>query len=245
MKKNKKLALILMLLALAFALCACAGGGEKAASTENKTTAEIPTVLNQGEYVLYQNIFYNDYGVRYEGTETEKQGVFTVVQDAYTNVKRYYVWGYLDNTKCCDWQWEFVPGNAKNLPAPGSLVKVKGTFTASEDALDGYWITGASVETLQQYTGDSAEVNMLAMSDTLERVQITNINNRSQSFEGKSFIAYGRVANAATLQDPYYDGSWNIPFTTHEAVPAIGTTILLKGVVQSGVLANCSVTSLD
>ena len=45
------------------------------------------------------------------------------------------------------------------------------------------------------------------------------------------------------LQDPYYDGSWQIPFSSEQESPAIGSNVILKGTVGSdGTLAAGSIT---
>ena len=240
----KRLTLLALLCAVLLACTACGDNN----SAEVSTTSELPVVLNQGEYVLYQNIFYNDYGSRYDGTEVTKQGVFATIYDAYRNVTRYYVWGYLDNTKCCDWQWEIKVKNTNNLPANGSLVSVKGTFASSDDALDGYWITDPQITVKTKYENPAAaDLDMCTMSDTLERVQVINIINRFEAFEGKSFSAYGRILSMTMLQDPYYDGSWQIPFTPKAGtqMPAIGATVELRGTVTGGKLTDSTLKVID
>ena len=241
---NAKKALVLLFLLVAALLCSgCSDGGSKDAAA---TISEIPKVLNQAEYVLYQNVFQNDYGTQINGTMVSKSGVFAIIQDAFNNRTRYYVWGYLDNTLCCDWQWEFVPTNTKNLPAPGSLITVTGEFEQNEDALDNYWIKDANLTLDRQYTGPQFELNMQAMSDTLERVQLLNVMYRQESFEGKTFAAYGRIAASNNLEDPYY-GAWQIPFSTlrEGAVPAIGTNVVLTGKVTLGLLGEAQITVTD
>lgn len=238
----KKLRMALALALTALLLSGCGGteaGADKKAAGK---TDKVPEVLNQTEYLLYENIFFNDYGPQYEGKETSKRGVFAIIQDAYNHRTRYYVWGYLDNTKCCDWQWEIVPKDEAALPPPGSLVTVKGVFRADEAALDGYWITDAAVETETEYTGAQEEINMLAMSCTLERVQMSNILYQSEAFEGKPFIAYGRIAGAGLLEDPYYNGSWQIPFSPSADAPAIGTMVSLRGRVKEAALSDCALS---
>ena len=244
MMNGKKIAFALLLLS-AVLLCTACGESAATANSGVPTSTEIPAILNQAEYVLYQNIFYNDYGPQYDGKEVTKTGIFTSIYDAFNGVNRYYVWGYLDNTRCCDWQWEIKVEDAKNLPANGSVVSVRGTFASSQDALDGYWITNPTIDVQTIFVGEACELNMLTMSDTLERVQIMNILYRSEAFEGKQFSAYGRVLSADTLQDPYYDGSWQIPFSVPGELPAIGTTVSLRGKVVSGALEAASLTKLD
>ena len=241
--KYKKTLSIAMLFSVVL-LCTACSGGNASGSADVSTTSEIPVVLNQAEYVLYQNIFYNDYGAQYQNIPVTKNGVFAVVQDAFNNRDRYYVWGYLDNTMCCDWQWEIVPRDTMSLPPTGSLVTVSGIFTADEQALDDYWILDAEVTTVTQYAGAGADLNMLAMSDTLERVQMLNILYRQEAFEGKSFTAYGRIAGPNLLEDPYYDNSWQIPYASADSAEAlaIGTNVVCSGKVTSGMLGECKVT---
>ena len=210
------------------------------------TIDRVPDIINQAEYLLYKNIFQNGYAGQYVNKETTKQGVYTKIRDAYNNVERYYVWGYLDNTRCYDWQWEFKPTDVQSLPAPGSIVLVSGTFTASADALDDYWITNPQVETLSVYTGEACELNMYTMSGTLERVQMYNIIGRPEAFEGIQFLAYGRVASQTLLEDPYYNGSWQVSFKAEEiSLPAFGTTVLVQGTVRDGVLNVSSLKTLN
>ena len=236
---NKKvISLLLFLLASLLLLSSC--GSDNSSSTSPaaaaETTETIPVVLNQAEYVLSQNIFYNDYMAEYDGKATTKEGVFAVIQDAYSNVTRYYVWGYLDQTMCCDWQWEFIPKEPDKLPTPGSRIKVTGTYQINDNALDELWIVDANVETLVTYTGEQVELNMLTMSDTLERVQLASMFTKPEQFKDKEYIVYARVVSDSLLQDPYYDGSWQIPYETKETMPAIGTIVVLKGVYRDEVM---------
>ena len=245
MKNNNKVVFLALLLAIILLCSACSSDSGSAA--EKETVTEVPVILNQAEYVLYQNIFYNNYGPQYENMPVTKNGVFAVIQDAWAGKARYYVWGYLDNTQCCDWQWEFVPKDTKNLPPVGSLITVSGTFAKEEAALDGYWIKDADVGVVKTYAGATAELHMLAMSDTLERVQLLNIMYWPEAFEGKAFTAYGRIAGPGVLQDPYYDGSWEIPFSSASDLSAlaIGTSVTLNGKVSAGTLGDCAVTIMQ
>ncbi len=240
----KKLCMALSLLLTALLLSGCGGVDANPGRPAANTTDKVPEVLNQAEYLLYQNIFYNDYGPQYEGKEVTKRGVLAKIRDAFNDRVRYYVWGYLDNTKCCDWQWEIVPTDENSLPPMGSLVTAKGIFRGDQAALDGYWITDVTVETETGYAGPQEEINMLVMSCTLERVQMFNILYRPQAFEGKAFIVYGRIAGTNRLEDPYYNGSWQIPFSSGSACPAIGTMVELHGRVEDAALSECTLTVL-
>ena len=125
----KKLTALMLSLLLLLSLAACKDAADPASSGNSPASAgnsaadpgaaseapgsaaagEMPTVLDQNEYVLYQNIFFNDAADDYLGKEYTKQGTLTRLYDAFSQKTRYYVWGYMDATKCCDWQWEFVP----------------------------------------------------------------------------------------------------------------------------------------
>ena len=248
----KRFRILVSILLAAFMLLICCGceSGKSSGETEANETPEStskarPDIISQDEYVLYQNIFYNDYAKSFDGKKVKKVGIFATLHDAYNNVDRYYVWGYYDNTKCCDWQWEFEPKEGQKLPPDGSLVTVEGTFVYDTKALDKYWIKNASVKTKTVYTGASYDVNMYLMSDTLERVQIINIQRWPDYFKGKTFSAYGRIKSINKLQDPYFNESWEINFTWTGDVPAIGTMVLLTGTVQNGALNAESLQSID
>ena len=237
---------IIMVLCTVFVFAGCGGAQSQstaqAAESAPDSIDAVPVILDQNEYLLYQNVFYNDYGDQYVGKAVSKEGVFTTLYDSYSQKVRYYVWGYLDNTRCCDWQWEIVPASTNPLPPIGSLIRVTGTFTNDENALDGYWITDAVISTVSKYTGNTNQIEMDTMSGTLERVQIANIVGYPGDYEGKTFSAYGRVEDIGMLQDPYYDGSWQIPFSVKGDMPAIGATVHLEGTITDCTLSNCEVS---
>ena len=224
-----------------------AGPSPLAPTQQNEAAAQSapPTVLTPSEYVLYTNIFYNKTGDDYVGQSFTKSGTLARVEDAFNGRTRWYVWGYKDATKCCDWQWEFVPKDESALPEIGSLVEVSGTFAASEDALDGYWLEDAGVAAKTAYAPPKADYVLTVMSDTLERVQILNMQYFSDQFEGKSVRAYGRISAPGVLEDPYYDGSWTQKFASDDELPAIGTTVILQGTWHDGVIEDCSITPTE
>ena len=239
---KRSLCLLLALLML----CGCGKTASTAPeSTEPAESDALPEVYSQDEYMLYQNVFYGDYGPDAAGKPVEKQGAYATIYDAFNQRQRYYVWGYYDKTKCCDWQWEFVPEDPAALPAPGSMIRVTGTFAASEDALDGYWIEPAQCSVEGIYTGAEAELNMAVMSCTLERVQMYNIMYKPESFEGRSFTAYGRLTAEGMLQDPYYDGSWQIACQQNGGSADPERLYLLGGTVEGGALKAQSMENLE
>ncbi len=232
---KKWFALILTALLL-LSLCAC---GSKKEPADDGT---MPTVLNTAEYVLYQNIFFNKTGDDYIGQRFTKEGTFTIIHDSFNDTTRYYVWGYNDETRCCDWQWEFVPASADQLPAQGSLVEVEGTWERSDEALDGYWMVNAEITVEKAYVPAQADMLLTTMSDTLERVQLINMQQYADEYEGKTVQCYGRVASDSAIEDPYYDGSWQQPVSSSEPLGAIGTMVIANGVFNGGVISDCTLT---
>lgn len=241
MKKSGTILSIILTVSILLLLvgCSASSGGDVEKSSERQGP------VNQTEYVLYENVFYKGYAKNFDGKSVNKVGVFAILHDAYNDVDRYYVWGYKDQTKCCDWQWEFVPKKGQKLPAVGSLVTVKGTFVSDDGALDKYWIKDAKVTTNTIYTGPTYDVNMYVMSDTLERVQLINVNQFPDYFKDQTFSAYGRVKTMTSFQDPYYDGSWYYEFNYDGSVPAIGKMILLTGTLTDGSLVINTLEQID
>ncbi|MBE6686816.1 MAG: hypothetical protein E7591_06235 [Ruminococcaceae bacterium] len=241
----KKCLLILLSALLIISLVSC---GEK---DSQKSDAETPgkvtdtdiveTVLNPMEYTLYQNIFYNDMAADYEGVTVTKEGIFAVIQDKFSDKLRYYVWGYSDNTLCCDWQWEFVPKDISVLPEPGSKIKVTGTLTASDDALDGHWFTEGEVAVMTNYTQNGGNYDLTTMSPTLARVQLVNIMNFPEEVNEEKIAVYGRIMAGNMIQHPYYDNSWSVPLESKDALPAAGTYVTINGVFSGTTTENSKI----
>lgn len=212
-------------------------------SQQEKTVAStgdgMPTVVNTAEYTLYQNIFFNEMKADYNGTDAVKEGTFATIYDAFNDVTRYYVWGYNDQTKCCDWQWELKLDDTTDLPTNGSLVKVTGVYEENEDALDGFWIIHPQIIVQTAFAGRNFDIDMQAMDDTLERVQSINITSKKEAFEGKTVCGYGRIQNENTIKDPYYDNSWTIGISGDFELPAFGTLVLVSGTIRDGSIADC------
>ena len=227
----KKLFALLLCLLTLLSLAACADSGKQDPAREDGVSdaAELPTLLDQNEYVLYQNIFFNKQADDYIGKTQVKKGTFTRLTDAFSGTTRYYVWGYMDATHCCDWQWEFVPKDPDSLPANGSLVKMTGTVTRDEAALDKIWFTDAEVELIERYSPEACDVDMTTMSGTLERVQLLNMQYKPDCFQGKSLRIYGRIYNLSAIQHPYYDNAWTQDIEFQEDLPAIGTMVIVTG----------------
>ena len=204
-----------------------------------------PRTFDSMERTLWYNLLCNDQGKDYVGKDFKKKGTFTILYDEVSKMTRYYVWGYEDATMCQDWEWEFVPADEKGLPPVGSFVEVEGTFNSDEKALDKYWITDATVKTLQEYNGSKSDVDMTTMGPTLEFVQVSRMlsnDDTKAAFEGKTVTAYGRVLGTASVQHPCEDGRWSIDFITDDEVPAIGEIVVVSGTLSDGALSDATVT---
>lgn len=211
-------------------------------SDDAELVNNMPTVVNTAEYVLYQNIFFNDLKSDYNGQETVKEGTFATLYDAFNDVTRYYVWGYNDKTKCCDWQWELKTEDTSDLPTNGSLIRVSGVYEENEAALDKFWIVNPEITVKKDFAGRDFDLDMQSMDDTLERVQVINIVRNPEVFEGKTVCGFGRLLNESTVQDPYYDNSWQIGVSGDFELPAFGTNVLVSGTVRDGGIADCIMT---
>lgn len=225
---------IAFLLIFVLLLCSCGKG---------TSSGDLPQVMDTNEYLLYQNIFFNGMAGDYVDKEVKKTGVFTTIYDAFNDCTRYYVWGYYDNTKCCDWQWELKLDDTSSLPANGSLVEVTAIMRQADDALDGYWFDGVTITTKQEYQGNGCDIEMTTMSATLERVQLINMQQFPEVFEGKKVSLYGRIYTPTSIQHPYYDNAWLQDFSTSDSVPAIGTEAIVCGTFTGGTISDCSVES--
>ena len=262
----KKLLAVILSLTFVFMLAACGGtntgtNATDPANPDNTNAAEgitdangnvLPSNLPEGaingiretfepmEYTMYINVFQDTSTQQFDGVEMDKKGTFAILQDEWSGKLRYYVWGYNDYTRCCDYQWEFVPENADALPEPGSYIRVQGTLTYTDDqktgALDHYWLTDTKVTVLEEYPASKFDYDLTTMDATLARVQLFSIQNYSDKFAGKTVLLYGRALSPNTLQHPYYDGSWNLDFKTDSAggqSPAVGQYLVLGGTVVS------------
>lgn len=252
MKKLILPLLSVIMLCLAFSACSSNQSAVETkttsaqqASTAQKSETAFETITDMNEYTLYQNIFYNDQAADYTDKQVTKRGIFAAVYDEYNSKKRYYVWGYADNTKCCDWQWELDIEDESNLPPLGSTIEVGGEFKSNENALDGYWIENHEITVTSEFKSNSADVDMTVMGGTLERVQIINMQQFPDKFEGKTVSAYGRVETPTTIQHPYYDSTFSQEFSTTDTVPATGTVVIVSGKYSNGVIADSTITKTN
>lgn len=204
---------------------------------------DMPEYFDNMDYALYMNVFtYKDQndpskgmgGDEYVGQTWTKMGIFAVLRDEWNKKDRYYVWGYADQTRCCDFQWEFVPADPASLPEPGSEIEVKGTFSKSDEALDGFWITEPTVTVKKEYNAPAYDYDLTRDSATLARVQIQNFQAFPDAFKDKTTRIFCRVMGSNTVQHPYYDGAWSMDFQGTDKSSAVGSYVIIGGTFTAG-----------
>lgn len=249
----KKIALIVVCILMLGILSGCASSSANSdtasapaqAAEQPKVTEDFLYKTSNLDYTLYMNIYYNDMASTYVGTKMNTVGTFTTINDRFNGRTRYYVWGYLDETKCCDWQWELVLPEGYDIPANGSLVKVSGIFTQDANALDNYWWTDVTMTVQTAHAPSTVDVDMSMMNATLERVQLLNMQYFPAEFEGKTVCLYGRVETPTSIQHPYYDGAWSQEVTVKGTMPQQGSTVLVNGVFAGGVVTEAEAAKTD
>ena len=237
MKKVISIALAFMLV---FCFVACDSSSDAEAGGDDKVVENVVKILNPLEYTIYMNIFYSGQTDGYVDREYTKEGILAILHDSFSQKDRYYVWGYSDETMCCDWQWEFTVDDASTLPPIGSHVKVTGNFVANEGSLDGFWLEDASVETVATYKKAIGPYDTTTMSPTLTRVQIINMYRFPADYNGKDVKVYGRTMIDG-IQHPYYDGSWSMLVESAEPLPATGTYITVTGKFSGTNIEDCKI----
>lgn len=234
----KKLTVLLLAACLLLCLCSCGDPG----ASGTATTDTLPQIFDGEQYQIYQNVFYNDQASGFLGQQMTATGVFVAIRDSFNSVTRYYCWGYYDQTKCCDWQWELKLDDTSNLPANGSKVTFTGTFTRDEAALDKIWMTDVTLKTEAAYTGPTCEMDLCLMNATLERVQLMNMQYFPEEYNGRQVRLYGRIYDPQTLQHPYYDNAWMQNFSANGEVPPMGTLAVIDGIFTDAGITDATVT---
>ena len=231
----KKIIALLTILSLFTAIFAGCSGSVKAA----------PVVVNADEAQLYNELFHHDGAETQVDKECVKEGIFATIYDAYLEGTRYYVWGFNDELKSGQWQWEIHPEDTSSLPSVGSKVSVTGTLVHDDGALDGYWLINPSIEVNEKYSGYDCDIDLTVMSPTLQRVQVQNIQRKQEQFEGKTVALYGRSHEGAAIMNPYGEEVWEFSVKSDDAFPQENTMILVQGTVTDGAIAQASVAETD
>lgn len=195
-------------------------------------------VINAKEDEAYHDLFFDKNTSAYENKKFTKEGIFAVIFDAYNEEERYYVWGYGHDTRDCCYQWEFVLPEGTEMPAPGSLIEVKGTMTHSDDALDGYWLTDTTVSVKKAATKADFDYDLVSMSPTLMRVQIINMLNKSDFFKDVSIRVPGKTVNENTISPAFTNDEWTLHFTSASSHINAGSLVIIEGTFNTAENAN-------
>ncbi len=211
-------------------------GNPLPANLPDAALTSIHETFSSYNYTLYMNVFQDHTTKQYDGQEFKLEGTFAILNDSWAGKQRYYVWGYADQTRCCCYQWEFVPTDVSALPKPGSFIRVEGvmrhTDTQVDGAMDFYWIPDAKVTVRENYTPAASDYDLKVMRATLAYVQLMRFVGYPEEYAGKTALLYGRALGPSTLQHPYYDNFWTFDFKTDKTyVP--GTYLVLGGTLVS------------
>lgn len=233
MKKMLSLMLCAVLV-LGFSACSDKKTQSETTASQNASWNGMREKLDQMEYVMYQAVFFEDKAADYTEKEYTKDGVFAVLRDEYNSRDRYYVWGYADNTKCCDYQWELQLPENTEIPESGSYVSVTGTLRYNEGALDKYQLEDVTLSVQEKFENAGFDYDLSTLSPILCRVQIINMQGHPDKFAGKTLRVFGRALTTESIQHPYYDEAWSLSFTPLVGQEiAIGDNIVLCGMFKT------------
>ena len=246
------------MLSMLFIISLAACGNNNTATTSEDLdgitqTVKLTNVLSSIEYSMWTKVMV-DGDTSLDNTTTSKDGVFVILYDPLANRQRYYIQGYLDKTKCCDWEWEIDPEQLTEIPKVGSRVHLTGTLVKNESALDGYWLTNIKdFKVVSEWKGldQSVDYDLRVLNGTLAYVQLSMIFSDPEQFQGKSIIVYGRVYSltssneSAAIQHPYYNDYWILDINSEQTLPAIGTNVIIKGTVGHMVINDATYEKSD
>lgn len=197
-------------------------------TTVDTPAEKVNKIVNADEMAMYNAIFF-DKDESYMDTDMTKNGIFTILYDAFNGVDRYYVWGYADDSCTSGWQWEFTVADPATLPKVGSEVSVTGKFVANDSALDKKWIADATVSVVSEYNNALCKYDLTTMSPILSaRVQVPNIINNLDKFNDKICL-YAKVADHDMLTSTYDDLSWSVHTVAGTTLPEVGTVVTVVG----------------
>lgn len=263
MKKFFVLFIVLVML-VSFTACSSTVSPATNASTDNnvsnesdirtnnndyETTVKVPDILSQIEYATMNSLYNGDESLL--NVSMEHTGIFVTIDDTVNNKTLYFIWGYLDKTKCCDWEWELDPDalDLNNLPVNGSKITFTGSIVKSDKAAELYWISNIKdfkIDSVYGGLDSSVDYDMRTMNATLVFYQLSFLLNSFEKTEGKTVIIYGRVYSVGSdsqtdaVQHPYYNNYWVLDLEMEKHLPAIGTNVVIRGSIGNFVLTNAS-----
>lgn len=212
-----------------------------------KIETGLKEYFNENEDAAYHELFFDKKTSEYENKKFTKYGTFAVIYDAYNDTERYYVWGYGHDTKDCCFQWEFVMPENTELPVPGSYIKVEGTMTGDEKALDKYWLTGVSLSVEEAFTPAEYDYDFVTLSPTLTRVQVINMLQHPEKFADKTVRIIGKTLSENTITSAYTDDNWSVHFSASRDHLNADTIVMIEGVFNKGgessIISSASITA--
>lgn len=195
-----------------------------------KIETGIKEYFNSDEDAQYHELFFDKNTAKYENKSFTKYGTFAVIYDAYSSTERYYVWGYGSEEKDCCFQWEFVLPEGTTVPVRGSYIKVTGTMTHSDDALDKYWLTDVTLSVEEEAKETDYDYDFTTLSPTLMRVQAINMHQKTEVFKNKTVRIYGKAASEVTVSPIDNSDSWSFHFSAARDHLNAGSAIIIEGV---------------
>lgn len=210
----------------------------------------LPLVISEDNWTKYRTAYADNKVDDMMYQTIEGEGIFCTVKNNKTDKNSYYIWGYADETRINDWQWQLDLDNYQgDLPTNGSLCSFSGTFVKSASADDYYWLANLSLKTITPVQLNSQyDYDLRVMSPTLAYYQLCNVLGYPDKTVGQSICLYGRVESLnmdgihTSLQHPTLNNFWSVQFDTQENVPIIDTTIVVSGnVTSSATITNATV----
>ncbi len=186
--------------------------------------------VNADEYKAYHDLFFNSNAGAYENKEFTKYGTFAIIFDAYHDCTRYYVWGYGDENKGSCYQWEFVMPEGTVIPAAGSYIRVSGTMTYSEEALDKYILTDVTLSVEEEYTPSSADYDFVTMSPTLGRVQQQNMTGKEDQFKNVTVRMPVYINDSGSLSSVFEFEAWALHYKDSSSAVKVEDYMIIDGV---------------
>ena len=231
---------------LLFCLSVCGCTREGPVAYDGTTSSDVlPIVIDEDEFIMYENVFTQHFEDMYDGERQTREGVLCAVYDHHDDITRYFVWGYSNDRLKKDWYWELKVSDPSKLPPVGSQIRVTGTIRPHDEAMYGRWMEKPSWTVLVLYMGEQYDVNMAAMGVSLEMTQLAQMHHEPGEFEGKRVSMYGRITADGQLRHPHSTDGWTQKIDADVTNFAVDTMVLVSGVYRNGVISEAVVTTTN
>lgn len=231
-------------LLLCLPLCGCTREGP-VAYDDTVDSAVLSYVINEDEFIMYENVFFHHFEDMYDGERQTREGVLCAVYDHHAETTRYFVWGYCNRWLQKDWYWELNVKDPSLLPPVGSQIRVTGTIGQSDDSMFGRWMEKPSWTVLVRYTGEQYDINMAAMGVSLVATQLEQMHHEPEDFEGRTVAMYGRLTENGVIRHPHQTEGWTQQTDADIANLTVDSMVLVCGVYRNGVLSEAVMTAFD